>query len=109
MWDAFNIYDDAKVVFGAGDSNYFSTVSEFNNSIKLLSGKTSIAVNKITQATSQRTAYIYVYYGDYSGGNMWNDGNGDYKTYNTRLGYTSVTGVIGEMNNNTAVFNTRTI
>ena len=109
LWDAFNIYDDAIVVFGAGDSNYFSTVSEFNNSIKLLSGKTSIAVNRITQYTSQRTAYIYVHYGDYSGGNMWNDGNGDYETYNTRLGYTSVTGVIGEMNNNTAVFNTITI
>ena len=106
LWDAFNIYDDAIVVFGAGDSNYFSTVSEFNNSIKLLSGKTSIAVNRITQSTSQRTAYIYVHYGDYSGGNMWNDGNGDYETYNTSLGYTSVTGVIGEMNNNTAVFNT---
>ena len=109
LWDAFNIYDDAIVVFGAGDSNYFSTVSEFNNSIKLLSGKTSIAVNRITQYTSQRTAYIYVHYGDYSGGNMWDDGNGDYETYNTRLGYTSVTGVIGEMNNNTAVFNTITI
>lgn len=90
--DAFNVYDDVNIVFGAYKEEelnniYGSTneISSINNAIKLNSTKTSIAANSITyDSSSTIKSQIYVYYGTYSG-QMYLETRSDinYSTFNT--------------------------
>lgn len=119
--DAFNVYTDAKVVFGAGGSNIAD-----KNAIKVNSETTSIAVNAITNQTKggddSHLPAVTVYYGTYNG-NMYLDNvnlgitltsenvRKIYNTYNTNtnVGYTLVDGTIyGEDNNTEAIYYPKT-
>lgn len=116
--DSFNVYDDAKVVFGAGDANYFgsdATVQTFQDAIVTECSNAPIAVNRITQTDNMKECKVYVYYGTYKGKRFYNDGNATYQTYNvqstpqyTKCIYTaSETGsftILGNQKNTTAVF-----
>lgn len=116
--DAFNVYDDVKIIFGAYTkeelnknypNNKESVISEL---IKLNSSTTSIAANSITyNSNSQKNSYIYVYYGTYNG-NMYYESsiikNSPYYTYNTNSSdgkyVNSKSVILGEQNNTTAIF-----
>lgn len=82
--DAFNVYDDAQVVIGAGGSNYFSTKEEFQNAIVMRCWSAPIAANRITNGTDYKQSIINVYYGTYYGKTFYNDKSvAVYTTYNT--------------------------
>lgn len=115
--DAFNVYDDVKIVFGAYgkaelDSMY-TDAKAISEAIKLNSTTTSIAVNAITDSSSStRHSDVYVYYGSYNG-NMYLAPKMEaaYYTYNTSVGdgsgsyYTVYTGEVeGNQNNGTEVW-----
>lgn len=116
--DSFNVYDDAKVVFGAGDANYFgsdATAQTYQDAIVTECSNAPIAVNRITQTANMKECKVYVYYGTYKGKIFYDDGNATYQTYNvqstpqyTKCIYTaSETGsfkILGNQNNTTAVF-----
>ncbi len=121
--DAFNVYDDAEVVFGAGDANYFgasATADTYKNAIKMYCFNASVAANSIVQNyNSSKTSNIYVYYGTYYAdfyrdGFLWDSTIGvttKFYVYNTggSVGYTSITGkVIDDItnDNNRATYNT---
>lgn len=112
--DAFNVYDDVNIVFGA----YNADAPEIKNNdastiqglITLKSTTTSIAANSITNTYSDKTTNIYIYYGTYSG-QMFMDSkmiSTSYFTYNINTNdgsYTSCTSTIyGNQNNTTAQF-----
>lgn len=113
--DAFNVYDDVKIVFGAYGKaeldNMYTDAKAVSEAIKLNSTETSIAVNAITYSSYSKHSDVYVYYGSYNG-KMYIDPNMDatYYTYNTSVGdgsgnYTVCTGdVKGNQNNGTAVW-----
>lgn len=119
--DAFNVYDDAEVVFGAGGANYFgagATADTYKNAIKMYCWNASIAANSIVYSTTSRVnSNIYVYYGTYSA-QFYRDPNlKNGSSYTTRfyvynsgasVGYTSITGtVIDDItnDNNRATYN----
>lgn len=120
--DAFNVYDDAEVVFGAGDANYFgtgATADTYKNAIKMYCWNASIASNSIVQSSSSRVnSNIYLYYGNYNAG-FYRDpnlkiSNSSYTTkfyvYNTgsSVGYTSISGTVIDdvtSDNNTVTYN----
>lgn len=82
--DAFNVYDDAQVVIGAGGSDYFSTKEEFQNAIVMRCWSAPIAANRITNDTDYKQSTINVYYGTYYGKTFYNDKSvAVYTTYNT--------------------------
>lgn len=123
--DSFNVYDDAKVVFGAGKAGYFgetATADTYKNAIVLHAKNAPIAVNPMTQnKDSVYKSEVYVYYGTY---NCYGDGKTEatyldnvvsssnkgtfYKTYNKNLGYVATYSAShsmhGDQNNTTAVF-----
>lgn len=97
--DAFNVYDDAIVVFGAYGADYFGTAdaATISGKIKMYCNNAAIAANGITQdpyVSQVKTSKIYVYYGTY-GGYFWNDGKAKttYLTYNYKssVGYVVLT------------------
>lgn len=103
--DAFNVYDDVYIVFGAYKSSELDKMSddEIKNLIKLYASQASIAANSITNTTSSKNSEIYVYYGTYGVG-LWRDTKLQctWETYNTKLEYVNATGNIeGEQNNTT--------
>lgn len=112
--DAFNVYDDAEVIFGAGGADYFSSATEYQDAIVAICKNACIAVNRITQTDNWIEVKVYVYYGTYSGSTFYNDGNATYKTYNiqstpqyTKYIYTggeSGFSIQGNQNNTTAIF-----
>lgn len=122
--DAFNVYDDAIVVFGAYGADYFGTAdaSTISGKIKMYCSGAAIAANGITQdskVSEVETSSIYVYYGTY-GGYFWNDGKAKttYSIYNhnSNVGYTVVSAsnvvqgsVQYPVNNTTPEFNRYTI
>ncbi len=128
--DAFNVYTDANVVFGAGGSSYFGADADadtFKQKIVLNSGTSSIAVNAITNQTGggdrSHLPSVTVYYGIYKG-NMYCDSTNFgtsnlYSTYNVKTGYTKVTQIkdgveitgtiYGDMENSSDIFYPKTI
>lgn len=106
--DAFNVYDDVNIVFGAYSETQLSGVSaqELRRYIVLNAQSASIAANSITQGGEPMSSVINIYYGTYTGkdkgmylDSMLNNKT-KYYTYNTALAdpYTDVTkgqGIIG--------------
>lgn len=108
--DAFNVYDDVKIVFGAYTKNDLDAMNlsatEVAAMINLNSTKTSIAANSITyNSSSIKSSEIYVYYGTYNG-IMYLETSiiktQYYNTYNCNLKYTICNTVLGDKNNTTA-------
>lgn len=114
--DAFNVYDDVNIVFGA----YKAEAPEIKNNnastiqglITLNSTNASIAANSITyNSSSVKKAEIRIYYGTYNGAMYLEpriSGTSQFYTYNTKDStgkYTNSKGtIIGEQNNTTAQF-----
>ncbi len=123
--DSFNVYDDAIVVFGAGNEDYFgtgATAVTYKDAIVLHAHNAPIAVNPMTQnKKSVIQSQVYVYYGTY---NCYASGKSEatyldnivkasdcgtfYKTYNKKLGYVTTYvenhAMDGDQNNESVVF-----
>lgn len=85
--DAFNVYDAAKVIFGAYESSGkyacpYTTAEEHRNAIKMLADNASIATNSATNGSGWIIGSIVeIYYGSYrgvvSGDKTWGIYNGN--------------------------------
>lgn len=116
--DAFNIYDDVEIVFGAYTKNeldgMFTEKEDIQKAISLNAKAASIAMNTITQSSSSvKESRVYIYYGTYNG-KFYHDtdydktGKFNYYTYNlseSSGSYTVVNGnVLGDQNNTSATW-----
>ena len=90
--DAFNIFDNATVIFGAyseseATTRFGTNATEHNNAIKLNASNAPIAFNNLGDDGKYKE-YVYLYYGTYNSGNGklfgYNDDN--LKVYNSDSG-----------------------
>lgn len=90
--DAFNIFDNATVIFGAyseseATTRFDTNATEHNNAIKLNASNAPIAFNNLGDDGKYKE-YVYLYYGTYNSGNGklfgYNDDN--LKVYNSDSG-----------------------
>lgn len=113
--DAFNVYDDVNIVFGAyteEELNNYSSVNDIQQLIVLNAINASVAANCITNNyNSHKKSNILIYYGTYNGSssiNMYLDpyfGSCSWKTYNTNANagpYTHSNGSTQGNQNNTS-------
>lgn len=96
--DGFNVYDMAKVVFGAYPADHFSTAAEYKKQIKIHAKWWAIAANNISATSSLfKESYVYVYYGDCFG--AYNTGVADIKVYNIGTEYNTWSSNYGQYSN----------